>query len=88
MSTTIEQADLQPLIPEGVTLRVFPNGVVNIDRRDGELVRADVDATRAAFDQLGWREVKSWIPRQGVSWLSGGVTAGVSFRIERKEAVK
>lgn len=68
----------------GLHLTVFPHKVVNIDRRTGDLERADVDATRAAFAELGYEELEAWLPRQGVSLLSGGVSAGVSFRIRKQ----
>lgn len=74
---------LGPLLPEGLRLTVYPGNVVNINRHTADGVqRSDVDATRAAFAKLGWTEVESWLPQQGVSWLSDGVSAGVSFRLE------
>ena len=72
---------LGPLLPAELRLRVFPGNVVNINP-DREVTRADVDRVRDAFQKLGWTEVESWLPRQGVSWLSDGVSAGVSFRVE------
>jgi hypothetical protein len=73
----------------GVYLRSFVNSsndVINIEGRHRELVRADVDAVREALAEIGYEEVKSWIAMQHVSWLSGGVEAGVSFEI--KETAK
>jgi len=72
---------LGPLLPAELRLRVFPGNVVNINP-DREVTRADVDHVRDAFQKLGWTEVESWLPRQGMSWLSDGVSAGVSFRVE------
>lgn len=70
-------------LPADLRLRVYANGVINIDRSGYDNVqRADVDALRAVFAELGWTETQSWIPRQGASWLSDGVTCGVSFRVE------
>jgi len=85
------KAELESLLADATGYRVvdglmlsygFPSDcVVNIDRREGELVKADVDAVRAAFTELGYTEIKSWIPMQHVSWMSGGLTAGVSFQL-------
>ena len=67
---------------DGLHVTVYPGGVVNIDRREGDLQRADVDHLRAALTELGYEELESWMPRQGMSWLSDGVGAGVSFRVK------
>lgn len=72
---------------DGLRLTVYPSGVLHIDRHKGELGRDDVDAVRAAFAGLGYDELESWLPRQGVSWLSDGVSAGVSFRLQKRKAV-
>lgn len=74
-------AALSALLPEGLTLTVYRSGVVNVNR--SELARADVDAVRAAFAKLGWTELEAWLPVQGMSWLSDGISAGVSFRVQR-----
>lgn len=70
---------------DGLYLKAFSGTVINIDGRGGRrLRREDVEAVRAALTEIGYAEVDSWIPRQGVSWLSDGVSAGVSFRIARR----
>lgn len=66
---------------EGLYLTVFNDSVINLAPRDRELTRDDVDTVRAAIARIGMREVESWLARQGVSWLSDGVFAGVSFRL-------
>lgn len=66
-------------------LKVFPNDVINIDTQVRKLRREDVEAVRAALEEIGYTEVYSWIPMQGVSWLSEGLPCGVSFRIEKKQ---
>jgi hypothetical protein len=71
------------VVVDGLTVTVFPSGVLHIDRREGDLERADVDATRAAFTELGYDELESWVATQGASWLSDGVATGVSFRIAK-----
>lgn len=55
--------------------------VLNFQGRDRDLTRVDVDWTRAVLADLGYDIVDEWLPRQGVSWLSDGVSAGVSFRL-------
>lgn len=91
-SPTLQDA-LQPLLGtgsqqfadfDGLRLTVYASGVLHIDRHRGELQRADVDAVRAAFDQLGYNELESWTSTQGASWLSDGVATGVSFRLAAK----
>lgn len=69
---------------DGLHLTVFPHDVVNIDRREGDLERADVDAVRAVFAELGYDELEAWLPVQGASWLSDGVSAGVSFLVRKQ----
>lgn len=73
---------------DGVHFTLFPNDdqpVINFDRREGgDLNRLDVDWTRAVLRDLGWDVVGEWQPRQGVSWLSDGVSAGVSFRVQKR----
>jgi hypothetical protein len=68
---------------DGLFVTIYPHGVVNINRHVGDLCRADVDAARAKFLELGYEETDSWIPLVGSSWLSDGVRAGVSFRIRK-----
>lgn len=72
---------------DGLYLTVFSDSVINIDGRTRELQRADVDTVRSAIVEAGYAEVEAWLPMQGVSWLSGGVSAGVSFRIAKVDAV-
>jgi hypothetical protein len=67
--------------PSGVTLRHWGGDVFNIITNDREMVRADVDTFRAALTECGYEEVKSWVAVEGMSWLSDGVFAGVSFRV-------
>lgn len=71
---------------DGLYLHVFSDSVINIDGRARDLERADVELVRLAISDAGYTEVESWLPMVGVSWLSGGLSAGVSFRIARKEA--
>lgn len=75
-------------VVDGLRVTVFPSGVINIDRHpepvdERQLVKADVDATRAAFAELGYTETEAWLPVAGMSWLSNGVSAGVSFRVTK-----
>lgn len=72
------------VVVDGLHVTVFPSGVVNIDRREGDLERADVDAMRAAFTELGYDELEAWLPVQGMTLLSSGVSAGASFRIQKR----
>lgn len=76
------RAALEPL---GLRLRTFGPGpdVLNLITDDDgrEMTRADVDAFRALLAEHGLAEAESWVARQGVSWLSDGVFAGVSFRV-------
>lgn len=75
-------AALEPL---GLRLRTFGSGpdVLNLITGDErrEMTRADVDAFRALLAEHGLTELESWIATQGVSWFSGGIFAGVSFRV-------
>jgi hypothetical protein len=77
---------------DGLRITVFPQTsnlpVVHIDRPNGEklLCYDDVASVRQAFAELGYEEVEAWLPRQGVSWLSDGVSVGVSFRIRKRPA--
>lgn len=66
---------------DGLYLTVFPGQVINVDSRTRELTQADLGTIRAAITEAGFAEAESWLPRQGVSWLSDGVSAGVSFRL-------
>jgi len=68
-------------IQDGVHFTRYPSGVLNVDGRARDLTREDVAAVRDAFDQLGYDELDAWLPRVGMSWLSDGVSAGVSFRL-------
>lgn len=56
-------------------------GVLNFQGRDRDLTRIDVDWVRAVLADLGYDITDEWLPVQGMSWLSNGVSAGVSFRI-------
>lgn len=72
------EATLRPL---GLRLIDF-GGVYNITAPDRDmLTREDVEAFRAVLTECGYVEVESWVASQGVSWLSDGVFAGVSFRV-------
>jgi len=64
-------------------LREYDNGVINLNTVDfyREMVAEDVEAFRAALTAAGYVEVGSWVATQGMSWLSDGVFAGVSFRV-------
>lgn len=73
---------------DGLRVTVFPSGILNIDRHPEpddrrELSREDVDVVRAAFAELGYTEVEAWLPVQGANWLSNGLSAGVSFKLEK-----
>jgi hypothetical protein len=68
----------------GLYLTAYPGGVVNVCARERDLTRADVDAVRAALGEAGYAELESWVAAQGVSWLSAGMQAGVSFRVARQ----
>lgn len=67
-------------LPEGARVRLIREDVVNVYASGRDLTRQDVDATRAALTGASYAEVKSWIAREGMSWLSDGV-ASVSFKI-------
>lgn len=70
---------------DGVHYTRYGKDVINFDRReDGSLTRIDVDWVRAVVADLGYDIMGEWLPRQGVSWLSDGVSAGVSFRITKR----
>jgi hypothetical protein len=69
------------LVLDGLHLMAFPSGVINVSGREREVMQADLETIRAAIAEAGFTEVESWLPRQGVSWLSEGVSAGVSFRL-------
>ncbi len=58
-------------------------GVVNVKAQDRNLMQADRDALADALADAGYEVVRWWIPRQGVSWLSDGVRAGVSFEVRK-----
>lgn len=75
-------------IVDGLRVTGYPSGVLNIDRHEGALTKQDVVATRAAFADLGYDEAEAWLPRQGMSWLSEGVSAGVSFRLRKKDLLE
>jgi hypothetical protein len=75
---------LRAKLPQGVRLRDwFDLGVMNIVGDGRELAKADVDALRAALDEAGYRELESWVAREGASWLSDGIPS-VSIRITEK----
>lgn len=71
------------LEPRGLVLRTWGGDVFNIITKGEarEMTNEDLDAFRAVMTECGYVEVKSWVARQGVSWLSDGVFAGVSFRV-------
>jgi hypothetical protein len=69
----------------GLRLRHYDNGsthhdVLNIISDDRDLTNGDLDAFRKLLTEHDLTEVKSWIAREGVSWLSGGF-ASVSFEV-------
>lgn len=55
--------------------------VVNVTTPGREMTREDVETFRAILAEHGLEEVQSWVATQGMSWLSDGVFAGVSFRV-------
>ena len=67
-------------LPEGARARRMSDTVINIHSPGRELAKADVDAARAAIIAAGNEEVRSWIAREGMSWLSDGIVS-VSFEI-------
>lgn len=74
------------VVQDDVIFHLFRNDdgrhVINFDRRkNGDLNRLDVDWTRAVLADLGYTVVAEWLPLLGVSWLSEGVSGGVSFRV-------
>jgi hypothetical protein len=69
---------------DGLYVRAFPRGVVNVDGRDRPLRTEDVQAVRAALAEAGYIETDAWQATQGMTLLSGGTTAGVSFRVYRR----
>jgi hypothetical protein len=81
MSALTDQ--LTAALPDHLRLHEYTNGVINLNTADDrrELTREDTDAFRAALAEAGYAEVESWVAMQGVSWLSDGVFAGVSFRV-------
>lgn len=68
---------------DGLYACFYKNGILHISNRDRKVRRDDVDAARGAFIAAGYREVRSWVPVQGASWLSDGIEVGVSFDIEK-----
>lgn len=70
---------------DGLHVTIYPHGVVNINRHIGDLERADVDAARAKLAELGYVVTEEWLPVVGLSWLSNGVSAGVSFRVKEEK---
>jgi hypothetical protein len=76
---------LAAALPRHLRLHEYDSGVLNLNAVDfdRELVRADVDAFRAALTEAGYVEVKSWIAWQNRSWMSDGVFAGVSFEVRK-----
>lgn len=72
--TSIEYGDL--------IVRRYSNGVLNIDTLSSDrLANEHLDAFRDDLRSAGYAEVESWIARQGMSWLSDGVFAGVSLTV-------
>lgn len=67
---------------DGLRVSRFANGVLNVIEKDETLTRPRLDQFRAALTEAGYREKESWVASQGVSWLSDGVFAGVSMRVE------
>lgn len=65
----------------GLALRFYDNGVINMTAPVRQVTQEDMAAFRAVLTQHGYEEAESWIATQGVSWLSDGVFAGVSFRV-------
>lgn len=68
---------------DGLYLTTYPSPVINVSERTREMTSADVDAIRAAITEAGYRSVEEWLPRQGASWLSAGISVGVSFRLRK-----
>lgn len=67
---------------DGLRIEKYQNGVLNIIERDHTLTRPRLDQFRKALTEAGYREKESWVASQGASWLSTGVFAGVSMRVE------
>lgn len=86
LQALLEATDRQLVTVGKLRLTWYANGVLNIDRHEGDLRAADVNAVRAAFDSLKYDEIEAWLPTQGASWVSNGVSAGVSFRVRKREA--
>jgi hypothetical protein len=67
---------------DGMHFTYWPDTtVLNFQGRDRDLTRVDVDWVRAVLADLGYDITDEWLPVQGQSWLSRGVSAGVSFRL-------
>lgn len=82
LKATPGQSGLVGRLLDGMHFTYWPDTMVlNFQGRDRDLTRVDVDWTRAVLADLGYDIVDEWLPRQGVSWLSDGVDAGVSFRL-------
>lgn len=64
----------------GLYLTCYPSGVVNVEGRTRDLDWEDVEIIRSAVAQAGRTVTEEWLPSAGMSWLSDGVLAGVSFR--------
>ena len=90
LQTLLQETDsARPyVVQDDVVFTLYRDGsrpVINfVRRKGGDLTRDDVDWTRAALADLGYDIVEEWLPMQGVSWLSGGVGADVSFRLEAR----
>lgn len=73
------------VVGEDLLVKAYSGGIFNIDGRGRELTCEDVDAVRTALAEIGYVEVDSWVATQGASWLSSGLSAGVSFRVQPLE---
>lgn len=83
LKALIESGKKGSMTLNGLRVNQYKNGVINVIEPDGTLTRARLDEFRAALTAAGYREKESWVASQGVSWLSDGVFAGVSMRLEK-----
>lgn len=58
--------------------------ILNFSARGRALKGDDVQAVRDALTVVGYKEIESWVAREGMSWLSGGLVS-VSMKIQRAD---
>lgn len=83
LKNLIESGEAKIIDLNGLRVKQFPNGVLNVMERDETLDRARLEEFRMALHNAGYIETKSWVATQGASWFGPGMFAGVSMRIKK-----